>query len=298
MKRRIFTVTACLLLCAIFVFSASAAAATPESSDIKPEAPRFTPSELYKHGRIKASIKKYKEINPDVYGWLIVPGTNINEPVAFSNKHNNYYLYRDWAGNEYPDITYQNWMNRPACATYLDYRVRFPETSWYKNTNSRNFVMYGHNWNNLRHDTLKVGNHPGYVMFAQLPSYIDPKFAQEHPHIYFSTANHEGIWRVFAVEYTELSTEFLYNSPNPTKEYFGELLEQMRKRSIYNFNVDVNSDDRIITLSTCTRANDGVGGEQRFIIVARLLREGESENDTIKLTTNKEYIAPKFNTAA
>jgi sortase B len=158
-------------------------------------------------------------------------------------------------------------------------------------------VMYGHNWNNLRHDTLKSGNQPGYTMFAQLPSYLDPKFAQELPHIYFSTAEQEGIWRVFAIEYVEVTTDFPYNSPNPTKEYFGELVQEIRKRSIYNFNVDVNADDRIITLSTCTRANAGVGEEQRYIVVARLLREGESEKDAIKLTTNTEYIAPKFKAA-
>jgi sortase (surface protein transpeptidase) len=58
--------------------------------------------------------------------------------------------------------------------------------------------------------------------------------------------------------------------------------------------VDVNADDRILTLSTCTRANEGVGGDQRYIVVARLLREGESEKDTIRLTTNTEYVAPKF----
>jgi hypothetical protein len=39
-----------------------------------------------------------------------------------------------------------------------------------------------------------------------------------------------------------------------------------------------------------------VGGDQRYIVVARLLREGESEKDTIRLTTNNEYVAPKFTT--
>ncbi len=291
MKGKAVKLAACAIV-AMMVLSMIFVASAAETSSAG--TPGFTKSTKYPFTKISQSIKQYKAYNPDITGWLIVPGTNINEPITYSNKSNSYYLYRDWAGREYPNITWQNWYQYPACATYLDARVVLPTTSW--NSGSRNLVFYGHNWNNLRSDSLKVGNHEGLLMFAQLPSYTDPTFAQTNPYIYYSTENVEGIWKVFAVEFCEVSPSFPYNSPNPGSENFPGLVTEIKKRSMYNFNTDVNEKDRIITLSTCTREYNA-GDNQRFAVFARLLREGESENDPVKLTVNSEYIPPKFNAA-
>ena len=209
-------------------------------------------------------------MNSEVKGWLMIPGTNINMPVNYSNKDNNYYLYRDWKGNNYPNITWRNWYNYPDNTTYVDYRHRWGD-SW--QTSSKNVVLYGHNWSNLR-APFDIGSNQAndrtHRMFGQLPSYTSIEFAKWQPHIYFSTADYEGIWRVFAVGYCEISPNFFYNNPNPTKEQRQELISEWRKRSHFNFDVDVNADDVLLTLTTCTRQH-GSTENQRFVVVARLL---------------------------
>lgn len=256
------------------------AAASTTTTSTKPK------STIYPHKSIKAWIQKYADNNKDVKGYLIVPGTNIAKPVAFNGESNKYYAYRDIKGIDHPNTTYKNFKET---ATYLDYRTKLTD-SW--KTSSRNTVIYGHNWTNLR-NPVDVGSNNKHIMFGQLPSYTDIDFAKENPHIYFSTGENEGIWRVFSVAYVELDKNFNYNAPNPTKEEYGKLLSQLKDRSMFAFDVDVTDTDRILTLSTCTRQYD-VGGQQRYIVVARLLRNGETEDDTVKVTVNKDMKKPSF----
>lgn len=249
----------------------------------------FTTSEKYKYSKIKKRIATYQETNKDVKAWLTIPGTNINEPVLYSNKNNDYYLYRDWKGNNYPQITWENFRSYPASAAYVDFRVKWGET-WKKT--SRNTVIYGHNWTNLR-NPLDIGKNNQHIMFGQLPSYTDINFAKENPYIYYSTAENEGIWVVFAVSYCELKESFNYNAPNPSKEKYEKLIKEWQDRSMYDFGVEVDSSDRILTVSTCTRQYN-MGANQRFVVVARLLRDGEAETDKVKVTVNKDQKVPQF----
>lgn len=250
----------------------------------------FLPSKKHPYSKIKEKIEKHNNINEDVVGWLKIPGTNIDEPILFTDENNTYYEKRDWQGINYPDNNYKNYK---ITATFADYRTKFGET--WKST-SRNTVLYGHNWTNLR-DPLDIGNKDKHKMFAQLPSYVDKKFASEHPYIYYSTGENEGIWKVFAVAYCELNKNFFYNRPNPSKEAFQELIDEWKDRTMFDFNVDVDTSDRLLTLSTCTRAYN-MGNQQRFVVVARLLRPGESEKDTVKVTVNKDMKQPQFTKAA
>lgn len=296
MKMRFIKIAACSLMAVLCMTSAVSTGNIGRAGLLSIDAPAspaetvFTKSTKNKFSKIKKSIAAYKKINKDVYGWLIVPGTNIKGPVLYSNKGNDYYVRRDWAGKEYPGLDYTNWNKFPATAEYLDYRTKFGET-WKKS--SRNTVIYGHNWNNLKEPNLVIGNKEGYTMFAQLKSYVNKDFASQNPYIYYSTENLEGIWKVFAVAYAETKTSFPYNSPNPTKDYYPELINEWKLRSMYNFDTEVTPEDRILTLSTCTRQYN-VGGEQRYVVVARLLREGESENDKVKVTVNTKMKQPQF----
>ncbi|MGI6402838.1 MAG: class B sortase [Oscillospiraceae bacterium] len=261
---------------------------------LEQEAPAtFVTSEVNPFSVLSKATKSHAAVNSEVKGWLMIPGTNINMPVNYSNKDNNYYLYRDWKGNNYPNITWRNWYNYPDNTTYVDYRHRWGD-SW--QTSSKNVVLYGHNWSNLR-APFDIGSNQAndrtHRMFGQLPSYTSIEFAKWQPHIYFSTADYEGIWRVFAVGYCEISPNFFYNNPNPTKEQRQELISEWRKRSHFNFDVDVNADDVLLTLTTCTRQH-GSTENQRFVVVARLLRPGESEKDSVNITHNPNIKHPDF----
>lgn len=52
-------------------------------------------------------------------------------------------------------------------------------------------------------------------------------------------------------------------------EDFLEFIDMITKRSIYNFNVPINADDKIITLSTCSN-----NGTKRLVIHAVLINKG------------------------
>ena len=247
-------------------------------------------SKLNPHSTFKAWVKQLKPTNKDVVGWLKVPNTNINVPIVQGTREqgNNYYNTRDWKGVDYSSRVYPNYA---MTSTFLDVRV-VTNSTWEKS--SKNMVIYGHNWTNLSKPYNIGEKYTNHKMLAQLPSYTDITFAKENPYIYYSTENLEGVWKVFAVAACEVSSSFNYNAPNPSDAEFKKLIAEWKARSVLNFDVDVNEKDRLLTLSTCTREIPGVGGTQRFVVVARLLRPGETENDPVKVTANTDYKKPKF----
>lgn len=286
-----FALAITMLLTGNLAVSVSAIDWTALEQDPEPEAPKsFTPSTLYPFEVFKKAINDFAYYNKDVKGWLYIPNTNMNHPVTFNNTNNNYYLYRDWRGTDYSGkITWENWSNFPDSATYLDYRTVFGD-SW--KTSSRNIVLYGHNWNNLR-DPMVIGNVKGYNMFAQLPSYTNAEFATKNAHIYYSQGENEGIWRVISAGYCATTPYFFYNNPNPTKEEMLAIATDWKQRSHLTFDVDINADDRYLTLTTCTRRY-GSYETQRYVVVARLLRPGESESDPVTVTANPNIKHPDF----
>ncbi|MCL2857953.1 MAG: class B sortase [Oscillospiraceae bacterium] len=250
----------------------------------------FTPSTRVPHANTAARIRRDAAVAPTVRGWITIPNTNIDFPVNLSSTSNAHYLYRHWQGEDFTGrLNWRNWNQFPDTATYLDFRTTIG-TTW--GGTSRNINVYAHNWTNLR-NPLRIGNNPADRMFAQLKSYTNVEWAAANPHIYFSTPEMEGIWRVFAVGYAHTTPFFFYNNPNPSRSQMDTIINEWRARSHINFNVDVNADDRLLTLTTCTRIH-GEMLTQRYVVVARLLRPGESETDVVTATRNPNIRHPDF----
>ena len=68
------------------------------------------------------------------------------------------------------------------------------------------------------------------------------------------------------------------------------IIDEAIRRSRHKFNVDVDSSDKILTLSTCTRAY-GQTSNQRFVVMGRLLRPGESVAP-YTITSNPNHKQP------
>jgi hypothetical protein len=62
----------------------------------------------------------------------------------------------------------------------------------------------------------------------------------------------------------------------------------MKQDSIYDYDVDVNSDDNIISVITCTRFF-GIDDKKDFRIVGRLVRDGEKLNN-YSVKRNRKYV--------
>ena len=69
------------------------------------------------------------------------------------------------------------------------------------------------------------------------------------------------------------------------------IVDEVRQRSLFTTDVDVQKDDKVLTLSTCTYEL-GTSIDTRFVVVARMVRDGESEAVDVskaKLNPNPHY---------
>ena len=70
-------------------------------------------------------------------------------------------------------------------------------------------------------------------------------------------------------------------------------IEQVKQRALYETGVSLEPTDKIITLSTCIY-DYGKNIDTRFVVVGRLLHEGESEEiDASLVKDNPDYRRPQ-----
>lgn len=217
-----------------------------------------------------ANIGYYQSLNSDVKAWLKIPGTNINYPVLQNSSEDHYYLHRGLDRNQ----------------SY--YGVLWTQTATQFGTGdtiSGNNVIYGHNWKNCRWNAAPSTYYAGQQMFESLLSYHYTSWAEQYPYIYYSTPSEDMAFVIFACFYTE-GTDWYINAEGN----IDGVIAGAQSRSRHTFNVDVNSGDKLLTLSTCTRFY-GNTDNQRFVVMARLLRPGE-EMGPVTVTYNPNHQQP------
>lgn len=178
-----------------------------------------------------------QEINKDTIGWLTVNNTRIDYPVVQA-KDNDYYLRRDY----YQNKNRHGWI-------FMDYRNNPDELN-------ENTIIYGHN---LANQTMF-----GTLRYA-LNSYWYKKSANQI--ITFNTPNENMKFQIFSI-YTIPTTNDYLDITFPTTDAYQAYIDLVKGRSIYNFNIEVTTDDKILTLSTCANGND-----KRLVIHAKLIKE-------------------------
>ena len=174
--------------------------------------------------------------NKDTIGWLIVNNTNVNYPVV-QTTNNDYYLKHafDRSSNS------AGWV-------YADFRNNFDVLS-------KNTVIYAHG----RKDK---------VMFGSLTNTLNSKWYKNKDNqiIQFSTLNYNTMWQIFAIYKYEAESYYI-TTDFSSDESFMEFAKTMKNRSIYDFGIDLNKDDKILTLSTCYNDN-GI----RLVVQAKLVK--------------------------
>lgn len=178
-----------------------------------------------------------QEINKDTIGWLTVNNTRIDYPVVQA-KDNDYYLKRDY----YQNKNRHGWI-------FMDYRNNQDELN-------ENTIIYGHN---LANQTMF-----GTLRYA-LNSYWYKKSANQI--ITFNTPNENMKFQIFSI-YTIPTTNDYLDITFPTTDAYQTYIDLVKGRSIYDFNIEVTTDDKILTLSTCANGND-----KRLVIHAKLIKE-------------------------
>ena len=109
-----------------------------------------------------------------------------------------------------------------------------------------------------------------------------------------STLYGDYTFKIYAVFISNSKTSddngqiFNYIFVNAGTERFNNYIDEVDKRKLYTTGVDINENDKILTLSTCCYDfNDA-----RLVVVGRLLREGE--NPAIDASLVAENPNPKF----
>ena len=127
---------------------------------------------------------------------------------------------------------------------------------------SQNTVIYGHNWNNCFVPFKKTGPE-----FESLMAYSYEDFVAENQYIYLTTNSGVHTFQVFAVCFTK-DLSFYINCNGIDVSSVAATAKGM---SLFDFGVSVSDSDKLITLSTCTRYYKGLGANQRFIVMGKLL---------------------------
>ena len=216
--------------------------------------------------------------NKDTIGWIYIDGTTVNDVVVKVNYNddNKYYLRRNANGENDNDGCY-----------YADWRCKTGN----RNSISKNTGVYGHKLGRSASGLIPdYQNHANGPKFAQLLKYQDEEFAKTNPYIYYSTIEEDMVWQVLAVFYTDI--KFDYIEPNPADATFNSLLKKAQDLSFYNYDVEVSSNDKILTLSTCTyRMADDTKlhypNDYRYVVMAKLLPADAVLEDTVSLTVTK-----------
>lgn len=127
---------------------------------------------------------------------------------------------------------------------------------------SQNTVIYGHNWGNCFVPFKRSGPE-----FESLMAYTYADHVASNQYIYLTTNSGVHTFKIFAVCFTT-DLNFYINCNNIN---VASIAARAKSMSLFDFGVSVGSGDKIITLSTCTRYFSGMGANQRFIIMGKLV---------------------------
>ena len=184
---------------------------------------------------IDVDITELKEKNSDTVGWINVNNTNINYPFV-QTKDNSYYLNHSF------DKKYNE-----AGWVFLDYRNS-------KNLNNKNTILYAHS----RLDK---------TMFGSLSKVLKSSWYNNKDNhiIRLSTDTENTLWQIFSVYKIPEESYYITTNFNNNEEY-NKFLNTIKQRSIHNFNTNLDTNDKILTLSTC------YSDTERTVVHAKLIK--------------------------
>ena len=180
-------------------------------------------------------LNELRNINPDTVSWITVDSSNINYPVV-KGADNDFYLNHDY--NKMSTIN--GWI-------FMDFRNN-PDLG------DKNTIFYRHN----------LLNKTSFGSVSNL--FTDKWFNNSNHKIKIKNNMQIYTYEVFSVYYIDPEIYYLQTSFYDDNSYM-IFLNTLKNRSLKNFNVQLTSNDRIITLSTCTDDNKG-----RRVVHAKLMQ--------------------------
>lgn len=204
-------------------------------------------------------LNNYNYKDMFVLGWLQVQGTNIDLPIFSSMLP-----FMEERGDFKVDINY-GW-----------------RSPYYVDGDNRMSII-GHNMLNVSSKPITNSEH--LTDFEDLMKFVYYDFAKNNLYIKYTSDDVEEIYAIYSVAFYDYSEDVgtSYNSDEDIKYY----IDNTKDRSIYDYAIDVNETDEIISIVTCTRFF-GLNKLNQFKIDARKLRKDEKTYN-YKVTKNKNY---------
>lgn len=167
-----------------------------------------------------------KARNPDMIGWIRVPGTPINYPVVQTTNNSTYLTQRfDGSATAYGTI-------------FADHRCDAK--------NGNNLILYGHNQGKLNP-----------VKFTALSNYLsDPTYIMMHPYVeyYDAETGERTIYDIFAAFRADITTQdnidMYYRSVDD--QGYKDYLDWLKRQDTVKATVTPEPDRKSLILSTCT----------------------------------------------
>lgn len=184
---------------------------------------------------IDVDLNELKKQNNETVGWIQVKGTNINYPFV-QHSDNSYYLSHDFSKNK----NNAGWL-------FLDYRNNI-------NQINKNTIIYGHG----RLDK---------TMFGSLKNIFKSDWLNDQNNyvIFISTEKENTMWQVFSTYRIKTTSDYLRINFQNDNDY-QNFLDMITKRSEHSFNTPINTNDNILTLSTC------YNNEKKVVLHAKLIK--------------------------
>ena len=213
--------------------------------------------------KIESRINKVKDneiienSNYITIGWLRVQGTKLDLPIVYSEVDE-------------------------------DFPVQLEEFVWSENKDDKFHNMIrisGHNIFNLSAHPKKKSDL--FHRFEELMSFVYYDFAKDNKYIQLTIDGKDYLYKIFFTGFVSKSQETSFlDIDDYSKKEMKNQLEYYKENSLYEYDVDVDENDKIISLSTCTRIFGD--DDQNFYVVGRLVRDNE-KIDNYKVTKKDEY---------
>lgn len=185
------------------------------------------------------NIENLKEININKFGWLQVQGTTVDVPILTTANANGDYSH--------------GWVS----SNSIGFKTRN--------------VLIGHNVLNVSNQPMV--NHSILTDFEDLMAFVYYDFAKENMYVSFTKNGIDRIYVIYAIGFYDYDYDNAEGLTNDAE--VDRYIQLAKESSIYQYDVDINHSDDLLTIKTCTRyfGNDE---KQQFVIDARELREDET----------------------